>query len=179
MIEKKDLVEIGKFQKTHALKGELNAILDIDPQYVEDGEPLIIETDGIPVPYYAESIRSKSASTYLIKLDGVDSVEDASELVNSVIYALRKDLENYIGEELMLGDDLIGYRVIDHYFGEIGELEYVDNSTENELFVVRSESGDEIYVPIVDDFITDIDDENQIIHTRLPEGLLELNKKKE
>lgn len=179
MIEKKELVEIGKFQKTHALKGELNALLDVDPEYVEDKHPLIIETDGIPVPFYAESIRPKGASSYLIKLDGVDSVEDANELVNSVIYAPRKALEEYAGEEMLLDDDLEGFRVVDRNFGEIGVLEYIDSSTENELLVVKTPEDEEVFIPLVDDFIVDIDQKNGIINTSLPEGLLDLNKKTE
>lgn len=179
MIEKKELIEIGKFQKTHALKGELNAVLNIDPEYVEEGNPLIIETDGIPVPFYAESIRPKGASSYLIKLEGVDSVEEADELVNNLIFAPRKDVEDYMGEELLLGDDLEGYRVVDKDLGEIGVLESIDSSTENELFVVRTPDDEEVYIPIVDDFIVDIDQENEIINTSLPEGLVDLNVKGE
>lgn len=179
MIEKKELIEIGKFQKTHALKGELNAVLNIDPEYVEEGNPLIIETDGIPVPFYAESIRPKGASSYLIKLEGVDSVEEADELVNNLIFAPRNDVEDYMGEELLLGDDLEGYRVVDKDLGEIGVLESIDSSTENELFVVRTPDDEEVYIPIVDDFIVDIDQENGIINTSLPEGLVDLNVKGE
>ena len=44
MIDKEKLVEIGKFQKTHALKGELNAILDIPEEYV-------IKPEQIWLPY--------------------------------------------------------------------------------------------------------------------------------
>lgn len=98
MIDKEKLVEIGKFQKTHALKGELNAILDIPEEYVKDGNPLIIETDGIPVPYYAESIRGKGTTSFLIKLEGVDSVEDAAEFVNSAILVPRDELQDYVGD---------------------------------------------------------------------------------
>lgn len=179
MIEKKELIEIGKFQKTHALKGELNALLKVDAEYVEDKNPLIIETDGIPVPFFAESVRPKGTESYLIKLEGVDSIEEANELVNSIIYAPRKSLEEYAGEELLLDDDLEGFKVVDRNFGEIGMLEYIDSSTENELLVVQSQEGETVYIPLADDFIVDIDQNNRIINTSLPEGLLNLNKKTE
>ncbi len=178
MIDKDNLIEIGKFQKTHALKGELNAVLDIPEEYVEDGNPLVIETDGIPVPYYAESIRQKGATSFLIKLEGVDSVDDASELVNSPISVPKDVLREYIGE-MMFDEDLEGFNVIDGNFGEIGELEYIDSATENELMVVRTSSGDEIYIPLVEDFIVEIDDKKREIHTSLPEGLITLNSKEE
>ncbi len=61
MIKKEDIVEIGKFQKTHALKGELNALLDIDGDYAADGNALVVAVDGIYVPFYAESVRPKGS----------------------------------------------------------------------------------------------------------------------
>lgn len=178
MIKKEDLIEVGKFQKTHALKGELNAVLDIPEDYAEDGNPLIVETDGIPVPYYAESIRPKGATSFLIKLEGIDRVEDATELVNSSIFALKDELREYVGE-VMFEDDLAGYEIIDVNFGDIGELVAVDDTTQNQLMIVRGLDGEEIYIPLVEDFILKIDDENQEIHTSIPEELLSLNKKTE
>ena len=175
MIDKEKLVEIGKFQKTHALKGELNAILDIPEEYVKDGNPLIIETDGIPVPYYAESIRGKGTTSFLIKLEGVDSVEDAAEFVNSAILVPRDELQDYVGD-VMLEDDLEGFKVIDRFVGEIGTLEFIDDTTENELMVVRTPDDEEIYIPLADEFIIDINEERREIHTSLPEGLVSLNK---
>lgn len=175
MIDKEKLVEIGKFQKTHALKGELNAILDIPEEYVKDGNPLIIETDGIPVPYYAESIRGKGTTSFLIKLEGVDSVEDAAEFVNSAILVPRDELQDYVGD-VMLEDDLEGFKVIDSFEGEIGTLEFIDDTTENELMVVRTPDDEEIYIPLADEFIIDINEERREIHTSLPEGLVSLNK---
>lgn len=178
MIDRNDIVEVGKFQKTHALKGELNALLDIPEEYALEGNPLVVEVDGIPVPYYAESVRPKGATSFLVKLEGVDSVDDASELVNQSIYALKDRLKDYVGE-VVFDNDLEGFRVVDVQYGEIGNLEYIDDTTDNELMVVRTPDDEDIYIPLADDFIQDIDEENREIHTSLPEGLLTLNKKQE
>lgn len=175
MIDKDNLIEIGKFQRTHALKGELNAILEIPEEYVKDGNPLVIETEGIRVPYYAETIRQKGSTSFLVKLEGVDTVEEAAELVNSPIYVLKDVLQEYVGD-VMSEDDLEGFRVIDIHSGEIGELEFIDDSTENELMVVRTSDDEEIYIPLVDDFIINIDEGKREIHTSLPEDLIMLNR---
>lgn len=182
MIEKKDLARIGKFQKTHALKGELNAILDIDPDYVEDENPLIVEVEGIPVPFYAENLRPKGATSYLVKLEDVDTVDEAKAFVNCNIYALKKDLKEYYDEDedfVFDDEDLEGYRVVDDEAGEIGEVERLDDSTENVLLVVRTKDGQEIFIPYVDTFIHEIDDENRVVLTSLPEELISLNLKRD
>ncbi len=132
MIEKKDIVEIGKFQKTHALKGELNALLNVPEEYVEDGNPLIVEMDGILVPFYAESVRPKGATSFLVKLQGIDSQDAAREMVNSVIFAPKTLASDYFGdegEELIFNDDLEGFKVVDCQLGEIGMLISVNDYT--------------------------------------------------
>lgn len=180
MIKKEDIVEIGKFQKTHALKGELNALLDIEDDFVADGNPLIVEMDGIFVPFYGESIRPKGAESFLVKLRDIDTQEEAQTFVNKAIYGLRADLVEYFDDpDMELKEDFIGYKVVDADLGVLGEVKDVDDSTENVLLVIATENGEEVYVPIVEEFIREIDDDRQVIETRLPDGLVDLNRKKD
>lgn len=179
MIEENSLAEVGKFHKTHALKGELNAILDIDPEYFEEGNPFIIEVDGVFVPFYAESVRSKGATSYLVKIAGIDTHEEARELVNHIIWVEKESLRDFLGieegEDLFLDNDLEGFRVVDERYGELGVLERVDDSTENVLFIVRDAAGEELMIPAADDFIVEVDEEKREIITTLPEELISLN----
>ena len=57
MIYSTDIEQIGKFLKTHALKGELNAQLEIDADFLRPEIPIIMDIDGIFVPFYPESVR--------------------------------------------------------------------------------------------------------------------------
>lgn len=178
MILKEDLIKVGKFQKTHALKGELNMISDIDSEYFEEGNPMIVEYEGIPVPYYVESIRKKGSTSYLVKLEGVETEETASTFVNKEIMILKKDAEEWLGEEIYESDALTGYQVIDSDSKvKIGEIVDVDYSTANLLFIVENEEGDEIMVPANEDLILKIDDEAKSIIMKLPDGLINLNLK--
>lgn len=178
MIREEDTIQIGKFQKTHALKGELNAILDIDPEYFLQGGPLIVENDGILVPFFAESIRNKGKISYLIKIDGIDSEEKARQFVNHEIRILKSEASEWLDEEELEDDSaLTGYKIIDAADGvEIGEISFVDSSTDNILFLV-DDGSEEIYIPASEDFIVEIDDEHKVIKMNLPEGLVDLNKK--
>lgn len=177
MIKKEEVIKIGKFQKTHALKGELNMISDIDMEYFKDGHPLIIESDGILVPYYLESIRPKGSSSYLVKICGIENEEEASQFVNEEINILKKDAEEWLEEEILDSNELIGYRIFDEESGEIGILERVDDSTANLLFIVKDANDEEIFLPANEDFIMEIDEDKRIIIMNLPEGLIKLNKK--
>lgn len=180
MIRKEDIVAIGKFQKTHALQGELNAIVDVQEDYAEDDKPFIVDVDGIYVPFYIESIRPKGSTSYLVKLAGVDSQEEAQQFVNKEIYAMRSDLIDYFetdGETFVDPDDIEGYEVVDSRLGDLGKVKKVNDATANVLLVVDTPDGDELLVPFVDEFVEEIDQDNKRIVVSLPEGLLEINSK--
>lgn len=134
MIKKEDIVEIGKFQKTHALKGELNALLDVDEDYANDGHPFIVDIDGIYVPFYAESIRPKGSESFLVKLRDIDSQESAQKMVNKEIFGLRADLVDYFDDpDMEIVADFVDFRIVDSHLGEIGTIVDVDDSTANVL----------------------------------------------
>lgn len=175
MIKKEDIVEIGKFQKTHALKGELNALLDVDEGYIDDGNPLIVEMDGIFVPFYAESVRPKGSESFLIKLKDIDSSDSAREFVNKSVYGLRIDLLDYFDDpEMELKEDFLDFVIIDSIAGEVGKIVDIDDSTDNVLFIVETPEGKTIYIPVAEEFITSIDRDRMRVEMTLPEGLLDL-----
>ena len=182
MIEQNSLIEIGKFRKTHALKGELNALLEVSPQYFDEGNPLIVNIDGIFVPFYSKSVREKGSTTYLIQIEGINSEKEASVFVNKEIYMLRKDAEIWLDDEDLLTDDsdqLLGYTIIDRYSKiKVGIIQDIDTTTSNILFLVDNGSESPIYIPASENLIEEIDDENKTIYMNLPEGLLEINVKK-
>lgn len=179
MITKEEITAVGRLQKTHALKGELNVLLDIDPEYVGAGLPVIIDIDGIFVPFYTESLRPKGNFSYLVKFDGVDSEFEAKKLVNKTIYALHDKLKEYLTdhyeEDYALYDDLIGWQVEDSEEGVVGKIVEIDSNTENELFIVETPEGNTIYIPLTEDFIDEVDEKSKIIRMTLPEGLIDLN----
>ncbi len=179
MITEEEITSVGKLLKTHALKGELNMLLDIDPGYLEEGNPAILDIDGIYVPFYAESVRTKGSFSFLVKFDGIDSEIEAKKLVNKTVYALRDRLKEYMlenyDEEYALYDDLVGYTIEEVVHGEIGKVVEIDTNTENELFIVETPEGNTVYIPLTEDFIEKMDEDTKTITMRLPDGLLDLN----
>lgn len=181
MIRSEDISQIGRFQKTHALKGELNAIIDVSPEFINEGNALIVDIDGIYVPFYASSIRPKGATSFLIKLDGVESEQEARSFVNKIIYGLRSQLADFLDldeQDILEEDDLAGFEVIDSASNEIiGIITSVDSSTANLLFIVETPDGNVMFIPAVEEFIDNINEMEKKIYMTLPDGLLELNKK--
>lgn len=179
MIKEDEITSVGKLLKTHALKGEMNLMLDIDPGYLEEGNPAILDIDGIYVPFYAKSVRTKGAFSYLVKFEGIDSEIEAKKLVNKSVYALRDRLKEFMlenfDEEYALYDDLIGWTIEDDEAGLIGKVVEIDTNTENELFIVETPDGNAVYIPLTEDFIEKMDESSKTIIMHLPEGLLDIN----
>lgn len=179
MITEEEITQVGKLLKTHALKGEMNMMLDIDPEYLSAGNPAILDIDGIYVPFYAESVRPKGSFSYLVKLQGVDSEIEARGLVNKSVFALRSQLKDFMqeeyDEEYTLYDDMIGWTLEDTTYGNLGKIIEIDTNTENELLIVETPAGDSLYVPLAEDLIREIDEDRGRIVMNLPEGLLNLN----
>lgn len=179
MITIGEISAIGKLQKTHALKGELNLLLDIDAEYLTFGNPAIIEIDGIFVPFYADSVRPKGSCSFLVKFDGIDTEEKAKVFINKTVYALRSKLKHYIednyDESIALYDDLVGWTVEDDRLGVIGIITDIDTNTINELLIVEDKNGNTVFIPFADDFIIEVNDAVQIIRMKLPDGIVDLN----
>lgn len=183
MIKTDSLTSAGIFTKTHGIKGELNATLGIEPEYFQTHDCFVCDIDGINVPFFISSIRGKGSTSVLIKPDGVDSETEARQFVGKTIYVDRADYARFCEEEVDdtdaggYADDFIGYTVVDEEQGEVGEITDIETSTDNALFIIKPTTGHHtVYIPVVEDFINKIDEENHIIRVSLPEGLVDLNK---
>ena len=182
MITDKEITSAGTFTKTHGLKGELHALLDIDSAFFEHDDCFIIDVDGIFVPFFAESVRPKGHYATLLKPCGVDSEEQAKQFVGKTLYVNREALarfEQAIADdddsEGMYADDFAGYTLLDEAGEILGEITDLETSTANTLFIVRTPADKTLYVPVAEEFILAIDPENHTITMRLPEGLINLN----
>lgn len=181
MITENEITAAGTFTKTHGLKGELHALLDIDAEFFLDNPCFIIDVDGIFVPFFAESVRPKGYYATLIKPCDVDSEEQAKQFVGKTLYVNREALARYEDEysddegEGRYADDFTGYTLLDETGVLLGEITDLETSTANTLFIVRTPDDKTLYVPVAEEFILAIDTEKHTITMQLPEGLINLN----
>lgn len=91
--------------------------------------------------------------------------ENISDLIGEEGFVLRSDV-NDEEEGLLTWQDLVGYTVVDEG-QEIGIIETVDESTINTLATLT----DGRMLPLHEDFITEIDEDAQILRVRLPFAL--------
>lgn len=178
MITPAELVNIGKFGKPHGIKGEINMLVetDVDPMELKC---IVMAMDGIFVPFFLSGLRDRGNGAYLATIDRLDSEEKVSVMVNKEIYALRDDEAlrsepDDDDDEGMYASDLIGYTIVTDGGLKLGEITDVNDSTENNLFIVDVPGRSEpLLIPVAVEFIDEIIPESHTVLMTLPEGLID------
>ena len=169
MIRQEEVYKIGKLGKTHGVKGELSFLFDDDVFDRVDADYLVLDLDGILVPFFIEEYRFRSDSNVILKLEGVDTQERARELTGTDVYFPLSLVDD--DEAPLSLNFLVGFDLIDAANGKsIGRIASIDDQTANLLF----ELEDGTLIPANDDLITHIDKDLRQITLDLPEGLLDL-----
>ena len=169
MIKQEEVYRIGRLGKAHGIKGEVSFQFDDDIFDRVDAEYLVLEVEGILVPFFMEEYRFRSDTVALVKFCDVDTQQRASELTGCEVYfprALADEDEGNVSLAM-----LVGFDIIDAGTGsKVGTIAAVDDTTVNLLF----ELEDGRLIPASDDLISDIDMKQGKIRMNIPEGLLEL-----
>lgn len=173
MIQPEEVFKIGQFAKPHGIKGELALVTTSDVFDDSDDPYVVVEIDGILVPFFIEEYRYKSDTVTLVKLEKIDTEEAAREFAGREVYYPLDEVEesNLIGD--ITWDSLIGYTVADPRYGELGRITDVDETTLNVLLKIDRD-GEEWLLPAADELITDADHPTKRLVVSLPDGLLDL-----
>ena len=154
---------IAQVLKSNGTEGELLiSFFDVAPEDIDLQEPVFIEFDGLPVPFYFESFVQRGTSRALVRLTGVHSLKDADELAGASVYA------DYFEEEEE--EDLTGWTVKDTHGTVVGTVTDYEDIPGNTCLWVKRSSGDEVLLPFHEDLIVSLAD--GVLTLQIPEGLL-------
>ena len=157
--------KIAQVLKSNGCEGELVlSLVDIAPEDIDLQEPVFIEMDGLPVPYFIESCTRRGNSRLLVHLTGVRSLEDADELAGKDVLA------DYFEEQEE--DSLVGWTVLDEKGEMVGKIvDYEDIPGNLCVWVDRPGRG-EVLLPLHEDLIVEMNEKTAEIRLRIPDGLL-------
>lgn len=169
MIKREDVYKIGRLGKAHGVKGEVSFQFDDDIFDTTDADYLILEIDGILVPFFMEEYRFRNDSLALVKFCDVDTQQRASELTGCDVYFPRTLAEESEGQLSL--SSLVGFDIVEASNSKVvGKIAAIDDTTQNILF----ELEDGRLIPASDELITNIDTTRQQIIMQIPTGLLSL-----
>ena len=166
---------IGYIVKTHGLKGEITvsikeySVEELDS--IRDPHPLFIEIDKRLVPYFIQSI-SGNENKAILKLDDVNSVDEASKLVKRSMY-LPKNVRPKTPRGEFYDDEIVQFNVTDEELGPLGRIVEVVQAGPNRLLALEHH-GKEVLIPVNGPFIKRINKSKKMITVSLPEGFLDI-----
>ena len=157
-----NLLPTGQIVNTHGLRGHVKVMpWADDPDELLDYERFFIDGREYRVQH-----SSRQKSMILLKLEGVDSMEDAAKLRQKEISIAREDVELEDGVAFIA--DLIGLPVLADGV-EIGKLTEVLTLPGNDVYVVKGQR--EYLIPAVKEFVEPLDPSQGCVRVHLIEGM--------
>ncbi len=159
-MEKKAYLEIAKIINTHGVRGAVKLDPWCDtPETFKKIKTLYLENG---TAFEVSNVKMLGGFVAL-SLSGVETVEAAVKLKNKILLAKREDIPLAKGSHFI--QDLIGMPVVDANTSETyGTLSEVLRPALQELYAVKTASGNTVLLPNVPAFIHHID-ENAIYVT--------------
>lgn len=172
MITHEQVYRIGRIGKPHGVKGEVSLQFSDDVFDRVDADYLVLETDGILVPFFMEEYRFRNDSAALVKFEGIDTQERARELTHCDVYFPYSLSDG--NEQQFSWNEIVGFNLIDADTQQpVGEITAIDDSTINILFHVERD-GEEILIPASDELIQSVSMDQREIEITLPDGILDI-----
>ena len=153
-------IEAGEIVTTHGVRGEVKVLAWLD------SPEMLCEFDRCRISgreYVMDSVRVQKTCN-LVKLRGVDTMEDAQKLRGKTMELYRED----IPDELIFASELVDMEV--YADGAcIGKIKEVLDYPGNSVYVVQGER--EYLIPAVKEFILSTDLERNQMQVKLLKGM--------
>lgn len=162
--------EIGLVSNTHGLKGEIKVRPYTESmKRFEELSKIYIESNNVKTEYEIEKVRYQK-DVILLKLKGIDVIEDAEKLKNHIISIPREEGKTLSENEFFIAD-LIGCEVYENEF--IGTVVDVFSTGGSDVYVIKREKQNDLLLPAIASVIKNIDVKAKRIDVEIPRGLLD------
>ena len=132
---------------------------EVDVEEIKN-EPVFIEFDGLPVPFFMEEVTPRGGVKYYIKFEDIDTLEQAEELVG-------KDIDIEFEEED--GEDIVGFTLYDQNGRKIGEITAFEDIPGNPCIEIAGGA----LIPCPEECILDLTPSKRTLKLQIADGLLD------
>lgn len=164
-----EFLVVGKLGKPHGVRGEI--VMEVYTEFPERLVPGVTVYVGLNYkPVQISKTRSHSRGM-LLSFEGYQSRDEIAELRNMLVQVRTADRP-----ELPEGDyyhhQLLGLYVIDEDGASLGRIMAILDTSANDVYVIQSESGEEVLIPAIESVVKDIDLKNNLVTVHLLPGLM-------
>ena len=166
-----EYLEVGQIVNTNGLKGFLKVKpLTDDITRFEDLETIYIQKAKELIEFKIQDVKY-SKNMVLLKLEGIDNINEAEKYKNFYIKINREDAVE-LEEDSYFIVDIINCEVYTDDNEFLGKVEDVFPTGSNDVYTVRTVDNKQILLPAIEDVIKDVDIKNKKIIVHLLEGLI-------
>lgn len=172
-MRKDECFYLGKIAKKFSFKGEVLCYLDTDePEMYQNLESVFVQMNRNLVPFFIEQSSLHKDKFLRVKFEEVDSEVEAENLLGSELYLPLTLLPQLEGNQFYY-HEIIGFKVVDQRLGDIGTIHSIIENTAQPLFeIFKGEK--QILIPMIDDFIVEVNRSKKEITMNTPVGLVDL-----
>ena len=171
-MNKQDCFYLGKIVSKFSFKGEILLKLDSDEIDFKKLKTIFLDIDGTIVPYPIDNIKLHKSSLLRIRFENIDNEEKANKILKIKTYLPIKDLPKLNGNKFYY-HEIINFTALDLSLGNIGRVKEVNDQTSQPIIVLDNGTN-EVMIPLVDDFLIEINRVKKTLTFDLPEGLTTL-----
>lgn len=164
----KKLIDVAAVTNTHGLKGEIKIIPRTDyNEFFEQIPGVYLEDET----YYKITNVKYQKNNVILKLKGINTIDEAMKLKNKVLYTLREYFDS-LPEGTYLICDIIGLEVKDDE-KSYGIIKDVFSTGSNDVYVVEKDGEKDLLIPALKDVIKEVNIKKGYMMVKLPEGLVD------
>jgi 16S rRNA processing protein RimM len=166
-----NLKVLGTVTRSHGLKGFFKVnIYSAGIPPIEKDEPVFIQLQGGPVPFFVEECSAASHDVWMMKLEEIDSLEAANKFIGEEMLI---EEANFVGIKTEATNELVGFQVEDFEKGDIGVVTGILETAQHPVIEIEKDDN-LILVPWVDAIVKEIDIDARTIKIEAPDGLIDL-----
>lgn len=173
----REWIDIAELAHTKNLNGGLVARSAAGlPLLLSEGMQLALVPPVIDAPrsVTVASLRFRDDYEAVVFFEEVNDASIAEALVGCHCLARRAEIDFEAIEEENDLPSWDGWRVEDEEAGYVGLVSHIEDRPLQPLLVVEREGRGEALIPLVEEFLVEINEDERVIYTRLAPGLLDL-----
>lgn len=167
-----DLVTIGKITGTHHLKGAVKANISLsDPSIIVDERVMVEKPNGEKKILTVKKLSNLVADKVVIEFEEITNKTEGNLLAGGFV-KINRDILGMEEDEYLL-EDLLGMTAVTVEGEVIGKVTDVFDTAVHDIIVVEDDRT-ETLIPNIENFVKDIDFDENKITVELLEGMREV-----
>lgn len=171
-MRKEDCYFLGKITRRHGLQGNIFLKLDTDqPEMYQKLDSIFVEINGLLVPFFVAKQSWSKGDTLIISFkNSTEALVEQS--LGKDVYMPLSTLPKLTGNKFYY-HEVVGFEIREEDGKSCGTIVSINDQTAQHYFYLDL-AGTQIIIPIIKEWILELNREEKYLKMALPEGLMDV-----